>query len=356
MSRNTRRDFLADVGRGMLLAGLGAELTSELGLSALEAAEPAAALDFGHLEPLVSLMQETPPDKLTASLVQKIQSGTDLKTLVAAGALANARTFGGHDYVGFHTFMALAPSYNMARALPRDHQPLPVLKVLYRNARRIQEFGGRSEERLRPVHAEAIPRDVPHGQYLREMTRTGDVTRADRTFATMSDAPIGEAFNHLQFAVQDEVDVHRIVLAWRAWDTRSLAGEEWGHCLLRQSVHYCARAEQRMIEKNRPRSDIRTLLPQLFDEYALAARTPGDRVGDDAWLQELADVIFRGSRAEAAEAVAAALSEGYSSESIGEAMSLAANRLVLHDPGRSERAADETRPVGSVHGASVGVH
>ncbi|QDU36011.1 hypothetical protein Mal4_02940 [Maioricimonas rarisocia] len=356
MSRNTRREFLADVGRGMLLAGLGTELAAELGLSTLEAAEPTGSLDFGHLEPLVSLMQETPPEKLTARLVEKIQAGTDLKTLVAAGALANARTFGGHDYVGFHTFMALAPSYYMAQALPSEQRPLPVLKVLYRNANRIQEFGGRSEERLRPVRAEPIPQDAPHGHYLREMSRTGDIARADQTFATMSDAPIGEAFNHLQFALQDEVDVHRIVLAWRAWDTRSLAGDEWGHLLLRQSVHYCANSERRMIEKNRSRSDIRSLLPRLFDEYSLAGRTPGNRVGDDAWLQELADVIFRGSRAEAAEAVAAALSEGYSPESIGEAMSLAANRLVLHDPGRSERAADEARPVGSVHGASVGVH
>src|SRR5204863_6786841 len=34
----------------------------------------------------------------------------DLRQLVAAAALANARTFGGEDYVGFHTMMALAPS------------------------------------------------------------------------------------------------------------------------------------------------------------------------------------------------------------------------------------------------------
>jgi hypothetical protein len=36
-------------------------------------------------------------------------------------------------------------------------QPLPVLKVLYRNANRIQQFGGRKAEVLHPVVAEAIP-------------------------------------------------------------------------------------------------------------------------------------------------------------------------------------------------------
>src|SRR5262249_9615589 len=42
-------------------------------------------------------------------------------------------------------------------------------------------------------------------------------------------------------------------------------------------------------------------------------------------------------------------------EAIGEAISLAANQLVLHDPGR-KKADSAAKPIGSVHGASVGVH
>ena len=42
----------------------------------------------------------------------------ELRQLVAAGALANARTFGGEDYVGFHTMMALAPGFHIAQELP----------------------------------------------------------------------------------------------------------------------------------------------------------------------------------------------------------------------------------------------
>jgi hypothetical protein len=144
VAQRTRREFLADVGRGMLLAGLGASLAADLELSPAWADQVLpSTLEFGSLEPLVALMQETPPAKLTALLVERLKSGTDLRTLTAAGALANARTFGGEDYVGFHTFMALAPAYRMAKELPLNQQPLPVLKVLYRNANRIQEFGGR---------------------------------------------------------------------------------------------------------------------------------------------------------------------------------------------------------------------
>src|SRR5213593_1371752 len=147
----TRREFLADVGRGMLIVSLGHSAASELGLTRAFAADAPDALDFGSLEPLVRFMQETPAEKLQPALAAKLKSGADLRRLVAAGALANARTFGGEDYVGFHTMMALAPSLHMARELPEAMQPLPVFKVLYRNTNRIQEKGGRKDEVLHPV-------------------------------------------------------------------------------------------------------------------------------------------------------------------------------------------------------------
>src|SRR5262245_25783823 len=105
----SRREFLADVGRGMLIATVGFEVANGLGLSPALAAEESDALTFGSLEPLVRLMQETPADRLLPALMEQMRAGADLRRLVAAGALANARTFGGEDYVGFHTLMALAP-------------------------------------------------------------------------------------------------------------------------------------------------------------------------------------------------------------------------------------------------------
>src|SRR5437016_3028118 len=101
----SRRQFLAEVGRGMLVATVGSGVASELGLAPAFAADAPETLDFGSLEPLVRFMQETPVDKLLPALATKLKSGIDLRHLVAAGALANARTFGGEDYVGFHTMM-----------------------------------------------------------------------------------------------------------------------------------------------------------------------------------------------------------------------------------------------------------
>src|SRR5947207_7416152 len=93
-----------------------------------------------------------------------------------------------------------------------------------------------------------------------------------------------------------------------------------------------------------------------MDQYNLAGLTPGKNSGDDAWLEELAETIFRGSREQAADAVAQSLRDGYSPEAIGEAISIAANMLVLHDPGRPQQWANADKPLGSCHGDSVGVH
>ena len=160
----TRREFLAEVGRGMVVATVGYELASELGLASTLGEE--TALSFGPLEPLVCLMQETPVNRLLPTLVERLRAGTELGRLVAAAALANARTFGGEDYVGFHTMMALAPALHMTQELPAELQPLPVFKVLYRNTNRIQERGGRKEEVLHPVKPEALPEAVAGGEAL----------------------------------------------------------------------------------------------------------------------------------------------------------------------------------------------
>src|SRR5438552_11135038 len=171
----TRREFLADVGRGVLIASVGYSLASELGLAGAFAAESPESLDFGPLEPLVRLMQETPVDKLLPALAAKLKSGTDLRRLVAAAALANARTFGGEDYVGFHTMMALAPSLHMARELPESLQALPVFKVLYRNTNRIQEKGGRKEEVLHAVAATRLVEGQAGAEALREAVHQKNV-------------------------------------------------------------------------------------------------------------------------------------------------------------------------------------
>lgn len=354
MADGTRRDFLADVGRGMLIASLGPALTCDLALASAVTGDAPDSLDFGALEPLVELMQETPPDVLMPQLVKRLSNGEELRTLIAAGALANARTFGGQDYTGYHALMALAPAYDMSKELPESGRALPVLKVLYRNTSRMQERGGRENEVLELVEAAALPAHLRTGEELREATRSADMERAERTFAQLAKGPSGEAFNHLLWAVQDEVDVHRVVLAWRAWSLLDLAGQEQAHTLLRQSVRYCVQNERSRIDHGRPEPGVRVVLPKLLEEYGLLGKPIGTRTPDDAWIAAMCDTIYGSSREQAADAVAAALAEGIDPEAIGEAISLASTQLVLRDRGRERD--EQGKPKGSVHGASVGVH
>jgi len=126
----------------------------DLGLAPKAFAEDLdSQLRFGDLEPLVCELQDTPVERLQAKLAQKLKGGLPLKTLVAAGAHANARTFGGEDYIGFHTFMALGPALKMSALMPKGSEALPVFKVLYRNSNRIQEYGGRESETLHAMSA-----------------------------------------------------------------------------------------------------------------------------------------------------------------------------------------------------------
>lgn len=351
---STRREFFGDIGRGMLVASVGSSLAAELGLAPAWGAEASERLDFGPLEPLVQQMQETPVDKLMPLLVGKLRSGIELRRLIAAAALANARTFGGEDYVGFHTMMALSPALRMSGELPAALQPLPVLKVLYRNTNRMQEKGGSKDEVLHVVHAGTLPEGRRGADVLHDAVHRRDVAEAERTFAALARLNAGDALNDLLETVQDHTEVHRVVLPYRAWDLLDLIGREHAQTLLRQSVRYCLRAESWTATP--ASTEPRELLPRLLEQHQLLSKTPGDRAPDDAWVDKLSQTIFGSTPAQAGEAVAAALAEGWSPGAIGEAIALAANQLVLRDLGRRPQEESPGKPPGSTHGDSIGVH
>jgi hypothetical protein len=354
MIQQTRRGFLRDVGAGVVAASVGSSLATDLGFSTAFADDGPERLTFGALEPLVRLMQETAAPQLMSRVVERLRQGTPLREIVAAGALANARTFGGEDYVGFHTLMAIAPAYHMAGELPENRRALPVLKVLFRNASRIQEFGGPTREVLHPVQATAPPANAQGNDALRDAVRRNNRNQAEGIFAALAAGNADAALNNVLHVVEDGAEVHRVVLPYRAWDLMSLIGREHAHTLLRQSVRYCARSES-FPQEVQHYAGLRTLIPRLLDDHHLLTRALGTRVVEDRWIEQMCETIFRGTPEQAATAAAAALAEGIDPASLSEAISLAANQLVLRDNGRATDEAPN-KPRGSVHGDSIGVH
>lgn len=346
----SRREFLADVGKGTLLATIGPALAAEIGITTAVAGEATPALNFGDMESLVCFMQETPVSKLQPALMAKLKEGVALKKLVAAGVLANARSFGGEDYIGFHTLMALGPSLKMSAGMPDKQQALPVFKVLYRNTNRIQEHGGRGDEVLHPV---AAGTDKPTADDLHKAVKSKDTAGAEKIFATLMQNSADDGFNALLECVQDNPEVHRTVLPYRAWDLLDLVGRDHATTMLRMSLRYCLNAEK----YRRPEWDEHAkVLSKLIDEHKLMGRDPGTRSMEDSVMEKLSMTIFSGTPDDAAGAVAAALAEGFDPHEIGEAISLSANQLLLRDRGRPPEWESPGKPPGSVHGDSIGVH
>ncbi len=351
MSHRTRRQLAADIGRGMIAASVGPALAADLGFRTARAADGPDRLTFGDLDSLVNRLRDTPPGEVVGWAVKELKAGTELRRLVAAAALANARAFGGEDYVGFHTLMALAPAFQIAGDEPDPaRRPLAVLKVLHRNAARLAEVGP-AKETLTPVQ----PTGPADAERVRAAVRRGDLSGAEAAFAAVCQGPPADALNGLMPTVDDATEVHRVVLVSRAWDLTRFVGAERAGVLLRQSVRYCVAAERHpgATAANAP---LRELLPTLLDRYGLLGKPAGTRTADDAWVAGFADTLFRADPATAADAVAAALAEGIDAEAVGEAVSLAANQLVLRDAGRPKQWAQPNKPEGSVHGDSVGIH
>jgi hypothetical protein len=295
----------------------------------------------------VDLLQSTTPDKLQPILIDKLNKGeTDLTSLMAAGALANAETFGGEDYVGFHTAMAMLPALQMADSLPSERRPLPVLKVLWRNSQQIQEYGGASKKTLREMVAAEEATVEGAGVAIRDACRVADVEKGEKLFSSFAKADLEDAFNALQPAMQDDINVHRFVFAHRTYGLAGLLGPEYAHTILRQCVRFCVSNEQGRIKNNRPESPIRALMPKLLDQYKLDGKSLGSRDPGDEAIEKLANSIYNGPAERSAEIVAGAIAEGLSLEAVGEAVSLASNLLILRQGPSQWRT----------HGDSAGVH
>jgi hypothetical protein len=243
--------------------------------------------------------------------------------------------------------MAIAPAYHMSRQMPAGLEALPVLKVLYRNTSCMH--GGHAV--LHAVKPGSASSRDSGGEALRVAARQKDLNSAEAIFAALTERSADEAYQHLLYEVQDDTEVHRAVLPYRAWDLLGIIGKEHAHTLLRNSLRYCLMAEGRWTNKT-----VRPLLPKVLEEHHLLDSPLGRRKAEDAWMDKFSFELISSKPEQAAHAVAAALAEGIDPADIGECLTLAANQLLLRDAGRPPEQESEDKLAGSVHGNSVGVH
>ena len=299
-------------------------------------------------------MQDMQPHHLQPKLIAMLKNGeTSSRDLISAAALANAETFGGQDYVGYHTEMALVPALQMSQELPKERQWLPILKVVYRNTQRIQKSGLSKAKRLKKIDPAHIPDGADEGQLILNASRKENMHEAEAVFAAAAQKSPQHAFNKMLWAIEDSSNVHRFAIAHRAWELIDIVGEEHAHTLLRQCVRFCVNNEQHirgwLKKRNMTEHPMRAALQRNLDHYGLLGRKLGTRKADDVWLDEFSTLVYQKTDVESMDAVSAALKDGIAPDSIAQALSLASNLAVLR---QDQINKDSWR----AHGATAGVH
>src|SRR5207247_7899231 len=145
----------------------------------------------------------------------------------------------GQDYNAVHIVSARFPSYAIALARPEKERPLPVLKVLYRTSTHIHGARCANEDHLAKVEPAQLDDRKSPGEQLREATRAGKPDQAEKIFASLRGTP-EQTYDDVQLLVQDDLNVHRVVLAWRAWEVLDFIGKDQARDMLRQTVRFCS--------------------------------------------------------------------------------------------------------------------
>ena len=170
--------------------------------------------------------------------------------------------------------MALAPAFQMAAEMPAGQHALPMLKVLYRNAHYSQEVGGRKNEILKPM-TPATPTETGSGEAVRKAVNAGDRTAAEQALAAVAKTSPEKALEAALMGVEDNHDVHTVVLPWRAFAMLDIVGRDHATTLLRQSVRQCAKQCADRKSRADEMAKARAILPGLLEKHRLPKDTPG---------------------------------------------------------------------------------
>ena len=283
MSQSHRREFLQEVSGGMLAVLVGSGLAAELGFAAEDNKDDKAKTAAG-LARLSQLIQQTPTKDLLPALHTELKNGVTLKELIAAGALANARAFGGQDYNGYHSFMALCPSYAMAAGPARAGTPPagPQGPLPHQHAHPRRPLRQRRPPRQGRA-GQARRQESPRANRCAKPPAPASWPRPSRSSPRCHGTP-EQTYDDMQLMIQDDLNVHRVVLAWRAWEVLDFIGKDHARDMLRQTVRFCSdpRHSSRRSTPSRP------CCPDCSTRTSCSRPTPGSKKVDDAWVEKLA--------------------------------------------------------------------
>ncbi len=282
-----------------------------------------------RIEPLVQLVEETPPERIVAKVHGQLTSGTGFRDMLLASALAVVRSSDlppGHHGGPLHPLAGLHSVRSVAARLPGEHAMLPVIQHVAVANKHIHSpaMGPYILAEARPIsEGDDVEATV---RAFRQAAGRGVYNACDHYFLYLLErlSPIQVLEHVLEVAVpKNALDDHYFLFPVFTWRALEHFGWEYARYLGRAPVRYATRPTM-------PAS--LDEVDALISEHELLERDLRSATGDDetAAVTALADAIGRvADFAMIPPMLARALADGLSLEGTVEALSVGGSTLFL---------------------------
>jgi hypothetical protein len=280
------------------------------------------------LEPLVQMIEDTPPTEILERTMEKLRGGVSMTTMLTASALAVTRSSDlppGHHGGPLHPVAGLHAINGLSHRLEGEQRFLPILQHVALSNKHIHhpEMGPYTLLDFKPLDAGGV--EATKAAFLHSCTR-GESNKADHFFLWLwENIPHIEAFDLLMSVAipKNVLDDHYFIYPAFTWRALEAIGREHTAVLMRPAVRYVARF---------PKAPSSPEIERLIEEYDLLNKVTRQTTGDD----ETAAIGALGEAIRATEdfgsipvMFAKALADGLSLDGTAEAMSIGAAGLFM---------------------------
>ena len=282
-----------------------------------------------HIEPLVLFVEETPPDQIVAKTYEKLQTGTSVKDMLLAGALAVIRSSDlppGHHGGPLHPVAGLHAVQNISNRLTGDYAMMPVVQNIALANKHIHHhsMGPYILAETEPASAnDDIDATVEEMQYYLDR---GAYHAMDSyyLFFMQKESPMQVLDRLLQVSVpKNQADDHYLIYPTNTWRALEYFGWEYAKYLIRPAVRYVTRP---------PAAKAMLAIDDLIEEHGLLTRVLRYKTDESETeaVTALADTIARLDSFDDSPAILAkALADGLSLEGTVEGLSVGGSALFL---------------------------
>ncbi len=338
-SRQSRRRFLHTAATGGALLGLG-----DLGflgrlppVSAADAQpEPGRVRLRPEIEPLVTLIEETPRERLLEEVAARIHKGLSYRDVLAALMLAGVCNVQPRPSVGFkfHAVLVVNSAHLASLAGPDSERWLPLFWALDNFKKSQADNLKESGWRMKPVDETRVPSARKARGMFTDAMDHWDVPAADAAAVGLArSAGAQEVFElFCRYGARDFRDIgHKAIFVANSWRTLQTIGWEHAEPILRSLAYAILRHDGTKPDTN----DLAPDRPGRRNRE-LAAKFRGDWLDGKPNREATADllaVLREGSETDAPDKVVELINGGTSPQSIWDALLLGASELLLRQPG-----------------------